>query len=146
MRVVLLMPVLMLAGCATVTRGSTEMVDFSSDPPGAIVQTSIGLACPTTPCKMEISRKTDFVATFTKPGYLPQSIPVGTAVEGGGAAGFAGNILLGGVVGMAADVATGATLNHVPNPVHANLLPEPAAPEPAPAPALPRRGAKKPIS
>ncbi len=40
-----------------------------------------------------------------------------------GFAGFAGNILLGGIIGMGADAATGATLEHVPNPVSATLVP-----------------------
>ena len=66
------------------------------------------------------------------------------AVLDAGAAGFAGNIILGGVVGMAADAATGATLEHFPNPVTVTLtplkkgepdtvikiIPEPPAPKP----------------
>jgi len=39
------------------------------------------------------------------------------------AAGFAGNIVLGGAVGMVVDASTGATLEHVPNPVTATLIP-----------------------
>ena len=48
-------------------------------------------------------------------------MPVGTRVAGAGAAGFAGNVLVGGVVGMAVDAATGATLEHYPNPVMLTL-------------------------
>ena len=59
-------------------------------------------------------------------------MPVGTKVAGEGVAGFAGNVLIGGVVGMAADAATGATLEHYPNPVSVTLEPlRPAAPPPA---------------
>ncbi|WP_246529545.1 hypothetical protein [Microvirga zambiensis] len=48
---------------------------------------------------------------------------VQTRVAGSGAAGFAGNVLIGGLVGMGVDAATGATLEHFPNPVNASLAP-----------------------
>jgi hypothetical protein len=114
---------LSLGACATVTRGTTDQVTFTSEPSGAAVRTSIGHSCPTTPCTVEVSRKSEFVAVFTMNGYEEQQIPVATRIAGSGAAGFAGNILIGGIVGMAADAATGATLEHFPNPVHASLVP-----------------------
>lgn len=114
---------LALGGCGTITRGSTEQVTFTSDPPGAQVQTSIGHTCPATPCTYDVSRKSEFVASFSKDGYEPQQIPVTTRVSGNGGASFAGNVLVGGVIGMAADASTGAALDHTPNPVHAQLLP-----------------------
>ncbi|MGO4571063.1 hypothetical protein [Microvirga sp. 2TAF3] len=46
-----------------------------------------------------------------------------TRVAGAGAAGFAGNVLIGGIVGMGVDAATGSTLEHYPNPVTASLAP-----------------------
>ncbi len=50
-------------------------------------------------------------------------MPVRTRIATAGAAGFAGNVLVGGVVGMAVDAATGATLEHYPNPVVLKLVP-----------------------
>lgn len=111
-----------LSACATVTRGTTEQLTFTSDPPAA-VRTSTGLVCPTTPCTLEVSRKTEFIATFSQTGYENQDISVQTRVAGAGAAGFAGNVLVGGVIGMGVDAATGSTLEHYPNPVHASLVP-----------------------
>jgi hypothetical protein len=111
-----------LAACATVTRGTTEQVTFTSEPP-AEMRTSTGLSCPTTPCTLEINRKAEFVATFSQAGYESQDIMVQTRVAGAGAAGFAGNVLIGGVIGMGVDAATGSTLEHYPNPVHASLVP-----------------------
>ena len=108
------------ANCATVTRGTTNQVQFVSEPPEAAVQTSLGHTC-STPCTIESSRKTEFVAVFEKPGYRRESVPVQTRVAGSGAAGFAGNVIIGGIVGMAADAATGATLEHYPNPVSVTL-------------------------
>lgn len=113
---------LSLAACATVTRGTTEQITFDSTPP-ATMRASTGLTCPTTPCTLEVSRKSEFVATFSKDGYQSQNVMVQTRVAGAGAAGFAGNILVGGVVGMGVDAATGSTLEHYPNPVTVSLVP-----------------------
>ncbi len=133
----------MLGGCATITKGTTDQVTFNSEPAGATAQTSIGLQCPATPCTFEISRKQDFVVTFSKPGYVSQQVPVGTKLGGSGAAGFAGNIVAGGVIGMGVDAATGSTLDHFPNPVFVTLQPEHAIAGPT-APRKPRRdGAPK---
>lgn len=114
-----------LAGCATVTRGTTEPFTINSDPPGAQATTSLGHTCPSTPCTYEIPRKADFIVGYKKHGYQDQQVPVTTKVAGAGAAGLAGNVLIGGVVGMGVDVATGATLEHVPNPAFASLVPVP---------------------
>ena len=73
-----------LAACGTITRGSTETVSFNSDPAGAVVRTSLGSGCPTTPCNLEIPRKSEFTAVFSAPGYAEQQIPVLTTVSGGG--------------------------------------------------------------
>ena len=112
---------LSLGACATVTRGTTEQITFDSTP-SAEMRTSTGLTCPTTPCTLDVSRKSEFVATFSKQGYQSQNVIVQTRVAGAGAAGFAGNVLIGGVVGMGVDAATGSTLEHYPNPVLANLV------------------------
>lgn len=114
---------LSLGACATVTRGTTEQITFDSTP-AAQMRTSTGLTCPTTPCTLEVSRKSEFIATFSKPGYQSQDVMVQTRVAGAGAAGFAGNVLIGGVVGMGVDAATGSTLEHYPNPVTVSLVPE----------------------
>ncbi|WP_457091688.1 translation initiation factor 2 [Microvirga sp. P5_D2] len=113
---------LSLGACATVTRGTTEQITFDSTP-SAEMRTSTGLTCPTTPCTLDVSRKSEFVATFSKQGYQSQNVMVQTRVAGAGAAGFAGNVLIGGVVGMGVDAATGSTLEHYPNPVNVSLVP-----------------------
>lgn len=136
---------LSLAGCATITRGTTEQVNFTSEPSGAAMRTSSGLTCPTTPCTLEISRKQAFIATFSMPGYESRDIEVTTDVAGTGAAGFAGNVVLGGVIGMGTDVATGATLNHSPNPVHAILTKAAAARSEANRDVGPRRSKAKAV-
>jgi hypothetical protein len=126
---------MLCANCATVTRGTTSQVQIYSEPRGADVATSLGHRC-TTPCTLSIDRKAEFTVSISKTGFKPVQMPVRAQVAGAGAAGFAGNIILGGVVGMVADAATGATLEHVPNPVSANLQPV------APAPRGNQRGRK----
>jgi hypothetical protein len=98
-----------------------------------------------TPCTLQFSRKDEFTVLITKPGFHSTEVPVRVQIAGAGAAGFAGNVILGGVVGMVVDASTGATLEHVPNPVTATLVPlkkgeqprvikiEPPTPEPVPA-------------
>jgi len=109
-------------GCASVTRGTTDQVQILSEPEGAEARTSMGHTC-TTPCTLQFSRKDEFIVTASKPGYHTVEMPVSTRVAGAGAAGFAGNVLLGGVIGMAVDAASGATLEHYPNPVMLTMLP-----------------------
>lgn len=125
-------------GCASVTRGTTENISISSTPAGATAEIT-GLDIPTscvTPCVVQAKRNADITVTVNKEGYEPQVIPLTKEVPPTGAAGFAGNVLLGGVVGMGVDAATGAALDHKPNPVIVTL--QPVAP-PARRPKPPRR-------
>lgn len=99
------------------------MVHFQSTPSGAAVTTNRQYSCAATPCSLQIDRSDQFDATFTLAGYEPQTISVRTQMGAGGVAGMAGNVLVGGIIGVGVDAATGATLDHTPNPVVANLKP-----------------------
>lgn len=114
---------LSLGACATITRGTEEDVQFYSEPTGAEVKTSLGMSCPSTPCTLKIPRKDQFQATFELPGHHPESVYVSTRMSGGGAAGMAGNVVVGGIIGVVVDGSSGATMDHSPNPVIANLKP-----------------------
>lgn len=119
-----------LGGCATVTRGTTTKFTVASTPPGGAVKTSTGFTCDPTPCSMTMPRKESFDVTVTKAGYAPKTLHVRSSVSGGGAAGLAGNVLIGGVIGMAVDGTSGAMDDLTPNPLQVDLEPEgaPAAP------------------
>lgn len=65
---------------------------------------------------MKMPRKSEFTAMVTKPGYKPVQVSVTNKVSGGGGAGMAGNILLGGIIGAGVDATTGAMLDLSPNP------------------------------
>ena len=146
---------LMLCGCATVVRGSTEQIQFDSDPPGAVMRSVIispcGGPCPdtsaqggakggaygeadvmttpepgpacTTPCVAEVARNRELLVTFSKPGYQDLTVPLKTKVAGTGAVGVAGNVILGGAVGVVVDTASGAAMDHYPNPLKVTLPP-----------------------
>lgn len=129
-----------LSGCASITRGQTEQITITTTPSEASVRTSMNHQCQS-PCTLTVARKDEFIVTATKPGYREASVPIKTKVAGNGAAGFAGNILVGGIVGMGVDAATGATLDHYPNPVVLNLEPASA---PAAAPKAPPRKSRGP--
>ncbi|MDP1735904.1 MAG: PEGA domain-containing protein [Caulobacter sp.] len=115
---------LSLGACATVTRGGNDAWVVTSEPAGAKVETSNGHFCEATPCAIKMSRKSEFVATITKPGYKPATVTVTHKTGGAGAAGVAGNVLVGGIIGIGVDMYTGASQDLVPNPVTVILEPE----------------------
>jgi hypothetical protein len=142
MRILGIMALCALAGgCASVTRGTTENLSIASTPSGAEAIIS-GLENPTTcltPCSVVVKRNADISVTVQKPGFEPQTIPLTREIQGTGAAGFAGNVLAGGVVGMGVDAVTGAARDHKPNPVIVTLQPNGPSARSAPPPRGPRR-------
>jgi hypothetical protein len=116
-----------VSGCATITRGTTEAFSIETEPSGASVTTSLGTMCEPTPCVIpKVSREAEFTVTISKPGYVTTTHNVSHTTAGGGAAGMAGNVLLGGIIGAAVDANSGATQQLVPNPLHVVLEPEAA--------------------
>ena|SRR5882757_3129899 len=130
-----------LGGCASVTRGTTENISIASTPSGAEATIS-GLEVPTacvTPCAIVAKRSADISISFAKPGFETEIVTLIKEVPATGAAGFAGNIVAGGLVGMGVDAVTGAAQDHKPNPVIVTL--QPIRPL---APAIPARPRGKP--
>lgn len=111
---------IVLAGCATAIRGTTNQVTFASEPSGAIVTTSLGQSC-ITPCVIAIDRNKPFEATFRRDGFEHSVVAVRTEISREGGTSFAGNLLLGGPIGMGVDAVSGAALDHQPNPVVGRL-------------------------
>lgn len=114
--------VLALAGCATITRGTTESFVIETNPPGARASLSNGLVCDT-PCSLKVKRRGDFVVTLEKEGYETVTSTVTSSVDSGGGAGMAGNIVFGGIIGAGVDAGTGAMHSHKPNPLVVELTP-----------------------
>lgn len=117
------LPLAMSVGaCATVTRGMHEAFTVETEPSGASVETSNGLHCEATPCTFaRVERKAEFTVTITKAGYRTWSGTVTHHTAGAGAAGMAGNVLVGGLIGVGVDATSGATQDLTPNPLHVTL-------------------------
>ena len=125
--------------CATITRGTTQQFTVNSTPQGAAVKTSTGFTCPSTPCTFKMPRKEAFSVTVTKEGYKPATAQVESKMAASGAAGFAGNVIAGGVIGMGVDATSGAMKDLLPNPLTVVLTPVAAAAD-APAADAPAAG------
>lgn len=109
-----------VSGCATITRGSKDFFEIESEPTGATVALSNGLNC-ITPCGMELPRKHAFTASFTLEGYKPLDVEVVPKQAAAGTAGMAGNVLIGGLIGIVTDSTTGAMKDLHPNPLIVTL-------------------------
>ena len=119
--VVISVSALTISGCASVTRGTKDVLEIKTEPSGAQVQTSNGFSCDSTPCAIKMPRRSELVVNITKRGCKPIAVNVTHKTAGAGAAGLAGNVLVGGIIGIGVDAATGASQDLVPNPVEVKM-------------------------
>jgi hypothetical protein len=113
-----------LAACNTVTRGTEETVTITASPASARIWTSLGQECRRSPCVVRVDRKAEFTAYAEARGFHPGSVVVSSKLTSQAAPGVVGNAILpGGSVGLVIDAATGAMLDHFPNPAHIDLVP-----------------------
>lgn len=115
--------VLLGSGCATITRGSTQPWTVDSAPTGAVASLSNGERCET-PCTLTLKRKHPFAVEVCKAGYRTVTTSVQSGISGAGATGMAGNVLVGGLIGVGVDAATGATKDLSPSPLVIQLAEE----------------------
>lgn len=131
---VLLPLVAAVAACATVTRGTTEAFVVETTPSGASVTTSLGLSCSPTPCAIpKVKRESEFTVTIAKEGFETTTHNITHQMSGGGGAGMAGNVILGGGIGALVDANNGSTQELVPNPLRVTLQPLATATAPSAA-------------
>jgi hypothetical protein len=106
----------LISGCATIVKGTTQVIPISSDPTGARVTVDSAPAG-TTPTTVTLSRKQNHMVVIEKEGFAPESIAVtksmGVAV--------AGNLIAGGLIGWGVDAMTGAQYNLAPNTISVRL-------------------------
>lgn len=114
---------ILLSSCGSITRGTEEKVTIISEPSDAVISTSLGQSCPKSPCTLMVKRNKDLTAYAEKPGYEKGSIDINTKMSARGTAGVAGNLIAGGLIGLTVDTATGAGLDHYPNPAIIVLKP-----------------------
>lgn len=114
-----LVPVTALGGCATVLNGPNVKYTTNSNPEGAQVRFTNGETC-TTPCSINLKRKSDQRADISLPGYKSTYVLIQSRLGG---ASF-GNIILGGGVGAVVDGANGSSNRLYPRPLIVRLAPE----------------------
>ena len=111
-----------IIGCASVTRGTKDTLVVESDPVGAIVRLSTGQSGKT-PTSFQLPRKKAFDVYLEKEGYEPLTVHVSSQISGKGSLGVAGNVLVGGLIGVGVDAITGAAKDLKPNPVIVKMVP-----------------------
>lgn len=110
--------IVFLIGCASIINGKTQQISITSDPPEA--QVAIDDADRgTTPLSMELSRKDRHTITVKLSGYKTQEIALDRKVSGW----VWGNIIFGGLIGLAVDAISGGMYKITPETVNARLTP-----------------------
>jgi hypothetical protein len=103
---------LAVTGCATVAAGTSQDIRIISDPPGAeckVTRDEVALAVVTTPATVNVPRsKRSIMAVCRKEGHADATETIPSEVH----AGTIGNIIAGGIVGIAVDAASGANNNY----------------------------------
>jgi hypothetical protein len=122
-------------GCATVINGTTQKIPIATEPTGADCIVAGDSTRYTTPCTVELKRKQDHILNLSKDGYHSESVEIKHTMSGA----VVGNVLVGGIIGIGVDAASGAACKLIPETVNITMkaLPkqEPVAEvQPAPTP------------
>jgi hypothetical protein len=97
--------------------GRQKSSSSSRPPPGANVKITPGGFVVVTPGRIELERGRSYELRFELDGYEPKLEKVVPQAAGA----TAGNLLLGGLVGLVMDQSSGAAFTLFPNPIHAHL-------------------------
>src|SRR4051794_33644828 len=133
--------ILVLGGCATITKGTTQSVAIDTPGvPGATctISTQSGPQMVTTPGTIVLTKgSTALPIQCTKECYLMGSSVIPSNTE----AMAAGNVVFGGLIGLGVDAASGA-MNKYPDVVTVAMTPDQTCQQPAPRRA-PRTSSKQ---
>ena len=103
---------LALSACGTIIQGTKQQVSISSAPTGAEV-TVDNVPLGKTPVVGDLKRKDHHLVRITLDGYQPHEIALARSVSGW----VAGNIVFGGIIGLAVDAITGGMYKLTPDQV-----------------------------
>lgn len=106
-----------IAGCATIMHGSSQSVGISSTPSGANVTIDNGERGKT-PIVAKLSRKDHHVVKIELQGYETYEGTLTRQTSGW----VWGNIVFGGLVGLAVDAISGGLYKLTPNQISTNLI------------------------
>jgi hypothetical protein len=121
-----------LAGCATIVHGTSEQVQIDSTPDGADVVIDDAEQSVTTPVTVKLARRRSHTLVFHKAGYHDATEHLTSSPSGW----ILGNVIAGGVVGIAIDASDGAARKLSSDRVAVTLAPLPPAANDAPLHAL----------
>ena len=106
-----------LCSCASIIHGTHQDVGISSNPTGAQVSVD-GQVKGATPIVANLTRKDNHIVRIELAGYKPYETTLTRKVSGW----VWGNIVFGGLIGLAVDAINGALYNLTPEQVSAALL------------------------
>ncbi len=112
----LLLQLLILVGCASIMHGTTQQIAVSSSPTGAKVTVN-GMDRGVTPVIADLKRKDNHVVRVTLDGYQPFEMALTRSVSGW----VWGNLVFGGIPGLAIDAISGGLYKLSPEQVMAQL-------------------------
>jgi hypothetical protein len=105
-----------LWGCATIMHGTSQNIGFSSNPTGAKV-TVDGASVGVTPMFAKLSRKDEHIVKLELEGYEPAELTLTKGTSGW----VWGNIVIGGLIGLAVDAISGGLYDLNPEQLNAEL-------------------------
>ena len=111
MFILLVLSLGLVAGCATIFTGSQpSTLDINTIPTQVkVTLTGGGMTnVQYTPCSIILNKNNDYTVVLEYEGYRSEQITIGRSIRGW----FWGNILLGGIIGMAVDGVTGNMWDH----------------------------------
>ena len=103
----------LILGCASIIKGSTQEVNVNSNPEGVNIFVQ-GDHVGTTPAAIKLKRKDENTLRFEKEGYEPIEVTLKRNMNGW----LWGNLLFGGLIGIAIDFGTGAAYRLEPKEVN----------------------------
>jgi hypothetical protein len=108
--------VLGLTGCCSIIHGTRQDVGISSTPTGAAVKID-NVASGSTPVIAKVTRKDNHIIRVELPGYQPFDATLTRSVSGW----VWGNIVFGGLIGLAVDAIDGGMYKLTPEQITATL-------------------------
>lgn len=105
MHVTSLGALILVAGCATIIRGTEQQITVNTNPVGADLQFSNGQSCQS-PCSLKVARNQSLQINVSKPECQTQTATMIPVLAGAG-------VILGGLI----DYGTGAVYDLQPNPL-----------------------------
>jgi hypothetical protein len=103
-------------GCASIMHGTKQDIGIASSPTGAKVVVDNG-APSTTPYVAKLSRKDNHIVKLTLDGFAPAELTLTKSVSGW----VWGNLVFGGLIGLAVDAISGGLYNLTPDQLQTAL-------------------------